>query len=842
MTRLCQVVDPTLLKRMWQTPSIASLAMRLVTGYRFRVFRILSTGLALWSMTAIAGAVDFESEIRPILERVCVDCHGPEKQKADIRFDQLNPNFLAGGHADTWHDALDQVNLGEMPPKKAEKQLTSGERRILTSWINDSLEALVESTRNVGGRVASRRLTRYEYANTMRDLLGVEFDFARELPPEPASPEGFLNNGRTLELSPTQVETYLAVAREALDLAIVTGDAPKVSVVEQEETAVGKLPRKKDGGAIPVNPEFVLDVEEFPRSGEFEITVRAGAVVPDGNDFPRMEVWLGCVPGIIHVPRKLVGAVDVTAPADDPETFVFRGRMEDYPQAGETRFGANVDFDGVIVMLDFFDADGKELRYPHRRYSDPPPRPKKKGQPVPKLPPAPEGPLLDIVIESVRYEAPAVTSWPPQSHVALLDPEFSGHSENERAGAALESFLPRAFRRPVRAEETARYLALFESIRAASDSFENAIREVFAAALVSPHFLHLVDTRDDFAIANRLSYLLWSTSPDRQLMERARNGRLGDPDILEKETARLLDDARTAEFVNRFADQWFDLGGLDRVAVNPEFFPDFDNDLKAAMRQETREFFGEIVRGDLSCLELIDSNWTMANRRLASHYGLGEVPRSGRFERVVLTPADRRGGVFGHGAFLLSNSNGESSHPIKRAVWILDRLLDSPPSPPPPDVPDLDPGNPDLAGLSLQQQLEVHREKESCRSCHENIDPWGVALEHFDATGLYRTHAATRIRKKGDAPEGAEIDAATQLPDGTELSGVDDLKRFLLQEKRPHFARSVVRRLATYALGRSLDLADRETIDRLTADFESSGFRLRGLIVDLVTSEIFTES
>jgi hypothetical protein len=807
------------------------------------VHRIVTFFILLnFAAGSLSRGTDFDSEIRPILERVCVDCHGPEKQKADLRIDQLNPDFLRGGDVDTWHDSLDQIHLGEMPPEKAEKQLTKEERQILTSWINEGLKEVVAATRHLGGRVSSRRLTRYEYANTMRDLLGIDYDFARELPPEPASPEGFLNNGRTLELSPTQIETYLAVARKALSLAIVEGEKPKVHIVQQDKTAVGRLPRKKDGGAIPINPEFVLDVDQFPRTGEFEIRIEAGAVIPEGNDFPCMEVWLGCVPGIIHVPRKLVGKVDVRAPADKPETFVFRGRMEDFPQAGETRFGGGVDFNGVIVMLDFFDADGKELRYPHRRYSDPPPKPKKKGAPVPKLPPAPDGPLLDIVVHSVRYEAPVLTSWPPPSHLALLDPAGSGADEREAAKAALESFLPRAFRRPVKPAEVEPFVSLFREIRPGCQSFPEAIRETFAAVLVSPHFLHLVDTRDDFAIANRLSYLLWSTAPDEELRKLAESGRLREPETLARETARLMNDSRASEFVNRFTDQWFDLGGLDRVAVNPEFFPDFDNGLKEAMRQETREVFGEILRGDLSCLELIDSNWTMANHALATHYGLRNRPRSGAFERVALTAEDRRGGLLGQGAFLLSNSNGEASHPIKRAVWILDRLLDSPPAPPPPDVPELDPENPDLAGLSVKQQLAVHREKESCRSCHEGIDPWGIALENFDAVGLSRSHAAMRIRKNGTVPRGPALDPATTLPDGTKINGIEDLKQFLLRERRTHFARAVTKRLATYALGRSLELADREAIESLTADFERDGFRLRGLIVDLVTSELFTDS
>lgn len=795
--------------------------------------------LAGWWGALSASAIDYESEVVPILERVCFDCHGPGKQKADIRFDQLDPDFLKGGDADTWHDSLDQVNLGEMPPAKAENQFTEEERRILTTWLNDSLKALVEATRHLGGRVDSRRLTRYEYANTMRDLLGVEFDYARELPPEPASPEGFLNNGRTLEMSPTQVETYLAVARTALDIAIVTEKKPEVIVVDQEKTSIGKLPRRKDGGATPVNPEFVLDVPEFPRTGEFEITIQAGAVIPGGEAIPRMEVWLGCVPGIIHVPRKLVGAADVSAPPENPQTFVFRGRMEDYPQAGEQRFGANVDFNGVIVMLDFFNADGEELRYPHSRYSDPVPKPKKKGETIPELPDPPKEPYLDIVIQSVRYEAPVLQSWPPPAHLALLDPAHAGKPEAERARLALESFLPRAFRRETTPGDAAPFLALFEAVRPGLDSFEEAMQETLAAVLVSPHFLHLVDTGDDFAIANRLSYLLWSTAPDERLHRLAREGALSSPDVLSEETTRLMNDPRADEFIHRFADQWFDLSSLDRVAINPEFFPDFDNELKEAMKTETREFFGEILRGDLSCLELIDSNWTITNRRLASHYGLSELPRSGTFERVTLTPEDRRGGILGQGSFLLGNSNGESSHPIKRAVWILDRLLDSPPAPPPPDVPELDPENPDLAGLTVKQQLATHREKESCRSCHEGIDPWGVALEHFDAIGLSRTHAAMRIGKNRKAPTGPKLDPATELPDGTPLSGTPDLKRYLLEEKRTHFARSVVKRLSTYALGRSLELSDRETIDRLVEEFESDGYRLRGLIVDLVTSDLF---
>jgi len=795
----------------------------------------------LCGLGSAAWAVDFEKDVRPVLNTLCVDCHGPDKQKADIRFDTLNPDLIGGGDADTWHDALDQINLGDMPPSKAE-QPTDEQRRILTGWMNQALAKAAEAKRNLGGRIESRRLTRYEYANTMRDLLGIELDFARELPPEPTSPDGFLNNGQTLEFSPTQIETYLAVARQAMDEAIVSGDKPEIIEVQGEKTAVGKLPQRKDGGAVPVNPEFLLDVPEFPRSGSFEIVIQAGATIPEGHDIPRLQVSMGCVPGIVHVPRKLIGEVDVSAPKDKPQTFVFRGRMEDFPQAGERRFGANVAFNGQIVLLDYLKADGTQLRYPHSNYSHPPQKPKKKGEPVPKLPDPPSEPYLDIHIASIKFTAPVVTSWPPQSHVSLLG-EANGRSEEARALEALESFLPKAFRRPVAESEVDRFYTLYQQIRPRCGSFEGAMRETFSAVLVSPHFLNLVNTRDDFALANRLSYFLWSSMPDDRLLELAGEGQLSQPEVLEAEVERMLNDPRTEEFARRFADQWFDLGGLDRVAVNPEFFPEFDNELKEAMQMETREFFANILRGDLSCLELLDSNWTMANRELATHYGLQNRPRSSAFQRVALTPEDRRGGVLGQGAFLLANSNGEASHPIKRAVWVLDRLLDSPPAPPPPDVPDLDAESPDLAGLTLKDQLAVHREKESCRSCHENIDPWGIALENFDAIGLYRTTAPVRITKSKVTPKPAPVlDPETSLPNGTELKGAEDLKRYLLEERQEHFARSVTKRVATYAIGRSLDLGDREDIEQLTANFMGDNYRLRGLIKDLVTSELFLQN
>ena len=516
---------------------------------------------------------------------------------------------------------LDQIKRGDMPPPKVKKsaakvkkpatrELVDAERQLLVTWISATLQAAEQAKRNSEGRVLMRRLTRYEYANTMRDLLGIDFDFARDLPPEPASPDGFLNDGATLEMSSTQIESYLSAARQALQIAIVSGDQPEVHRYHATETAVGKLPRKKEGGHLPVNPEFLLDIPKFPRRGTFRLVIRAAAVIPPGEDYPRLQVSLGNVPGIIHVPRKRLGEVDVTAPIDAPQTFVFEGRLEDFPQPGDREFGANVDFNGMIALIDFVDADGNELRYGDRSYSDPPPKQTAKGKQkssprtgraVPE-----DGPRYDIIVESVEFEAPYFKAWPPASHQRLLAHLPDGKTETQRLREILVRFMTRAFRRPVAERELSQTMELFASIRPQLDSFEAAVRETLASVLVSPHFLYIVDQQrsseagdsarlTEFELATRLSYFLWSTMPDQTLRELAAAGTLSQPQVLGRQLQRMLDDPQALELVNHFSDQWFGLDTLDRVAVNPEFYPEFDNDLKAAMRAETRGFVREIL-------------------------------------------------------------------------------------------------------------------------------------------------------------------------------------------------------------------------------------------------------
>ena len=273
------------------------------------------------------------------------------------------------------------------------------------------------------------------------------------------------------------------------------------------------------------------------------------------------------------------------------------------------------------------------------------------------------------------------------------------------------------------------------------------------------------------------------------------------------------------------------------MAVNPEFYPDFDDRLKSDMRLETRHFFAEILNKDLSALNLIDSDFVMVNRPLAKHYGL-EGPRGMRFERVPIQPGDHRGGLLTQASILLANSTGEDSHPIRRAVWLLDRLLDDPPPPPPPDVPELKSDQPDFAALPLKKQLEIHRAKPACMSCHRGIDPWGVPLENFDAVGRWRTDVSKPRAKKRSVVK-TPVDAVSTLPSGQEIAGSEALKQHLLTHERERFSRALVAKLMAYALGRSLELSDNETIERLAKGFAEKNHRLADLIVAIVMSEEF---
>ena len=786
------------------------------------IFSVASIALVSYTYSSddpsILALKVFEQDVRPVLENHCFSCHGPEKQNGKVRLDTLNPDLINSTSAETWHDALDNINLGEMPPED-KPAISDQDRRILTDWISEELKRASQARRSTGGKTVLRRLTRYEYANTLRDLLGLDLDFARTLPPEPASPDGFKNNGRSLRMSPEQLEYYLQIARDVLDKVIVEGEAP---VVVKNRTEKSEKVRRIKGlttNELLPGSQFLAKFSEFPREGEFQIKISATAKVPEGQGLPVLHISMG-VRADVKAAQLTLATVDV---AQGEQEIVLGGRIEDFPLPGH-----NPKFPGLLVRLTNQYDDGSGFI----KLDD------KKKQ---KLLPEELRSQPTINVHSVDFQGPIFDTWPPESHRQLIG---TSEDTNEplRARSFLKKFMTRAWRRPVDDAEVDDMYTLFEKLRSKEVSFEAAIRETFALVLVSPEFLYLVEPasvdgkRRDLTqheVATRLSYLLWSTMPDAELFKLADSGRLLKTAELERQVNRMITDKRSWDFVQQFTDQWLNLSGLTRVAVNPKFYPQFDDELKADMRLEPQYFFNEILREDLSALQLIDSDFAMLNRSLASHYGI-DGPRGNAFERVSLNTSHKRGGLLTQAGILLANSDGEQSHPIRRAVWLLDRFLGDPPAPPPPDVPELEETNPKHKNLSIREQMEVHREKAACANCHRDIDPWGIAFEQYDAVGLWRDNLRTHPKAKPQP-----VDAQAKLPDGEMLDGMVGLKKHLLKIEKDKFARALTAKLLTYALGRSLDFSDEETIEVLATRFAKDGYRIRSLLVAIVTSEAF---
>ena len=767
-------------------------------------------------------AIHFEKQVRPILKKHCFKCHGEKKQKGDLRLDTLSRDLSKDRvAAEAWHDVRNALNLSEMPPKK-EDPLLPAELRTVTSWITQEIDALVASQKSTGGRIVLRRLNKTDYQNTMRDLLGIEMDYAKNLPPETLSEDGFRNNGATLQMSDLQLEYYLESARKGLAKAIVTGSRPKFF---EKEFTVSVNDKNRGSNILDKDQQFIAKLLDYPEDGEILIRAKVKAQFAENRGYPQLRAAIG-YRADVQAPRGFLKPVDITS--EDWQIIEFRARIENFPLPSKSQS----KFPGLLLWLDNAYAEGHDKPIKARGKGK-----KKKVQ---------KGPLTypRIEVASMQFIGPILDDWPPAQHKAILLPSEQRSNEETYSKIVIRNFMRRAFRRPIHDEEIVPYYRFFRSTRPEMETFEDAIRETLAMVLISPDFLFLVEPSgsskrsiSDWELASRLSYFLWSSMPDTRLLNLAKKEALRKPEILEKEISRMISDERSWQFVEQFADQWLDIGALQRVAINPNYYPKFDPTLKASMRGETIHFFGELFQKNLSALNILDSNFTMLDEPLAKHYGLAG-PKGSRFERVSIKPGDHRGGVLAHGSVLLGNSTGEDSHPVKRAVWIRERLLDDAPAPPPPDVPALDSTDPNFAALSVRDQLAEHRKQISCNECHRNIDPWGISLENFGADGLWREQIL-RKKVKGKGMIKLPVLSEAILPDGKKIEGIADLKKHLLEDRREQFARAFTSKLLTYALGRRLELTDQKTVTELTSKFIKSDYRIRDLIHLIVASKTF---
>lgn len=784
------------------------------------------------------SSVSYQAQVLPALEKHCIQCHGPEKQKGDVRFDTLSIDFLKDRTAaETWHDASDQIKLGEMPPEE-ENPLSEGERKLITEWIDSNLEKALREIKGEQSEAVIRRLNRTEYQYTMEDLLGFKMDYVDGLARDPLSPDGFLNNGKVLGMSSLQIEHYLKTARKAFQLILNEEEEPTVKVSEVKwnkgniRGPSSKLYVGKSDHRLGRVNYWHGNFQQPPKSGRFTIRIKARSERKPGYPSPILEGSYGFF--VSGLTLNIQGSLpEVEIDSNETKTYEISSYAKLFPMTL-----ANVPDDKINGVLTFRNSldDGNPLPKQLEKITE---TKDKKGKiKKKKTNYYPEDPNFSkIIIESVEFVANDYSSWPSKIHQQIILPEEDLNNERT-AKLVISRFLTKAWRKPIDSQTAEKWFQHFKKISRDENSSIYALRETLATSLASTNFIYLSEPKPNKSkpsilssheLAARLSYFLWSSMPDNELRALADKNRLSDSKVLAIQIKRMLRDPKSNRFAEEFSKQWLDLGGVDRVAVNPRYHKNFDNRLKPYMQAESLEFFKEIFKKDEPMTQIIDADFTMLNARLAKHYGV-EGPKSQRFERTSLKGTNRAGGILGHASIHLSGSDGAESHPIRRAVWVRERLLHDPPKPPPPDVPGIEESVKDFEKLSLHEQIEFHRKKESCNDCHRTLDPWGIALEEYSAVGLKREE--TTVHKK-------PITSDTILPGNHPVDGVEELQKFILSHRKDQFAHAFCSKVLTYALGRSLTLEDEILVNELKNEFVKNRFRLSGLLKNIVLSETF---
>jgi hypothetical protein len=835
-----------------------------------------------------------------LLQRYCVDCHSGDSPEADLRLDSLARVLNQPDERITTEKIANALSSSRMPPEDAEHP-TAEEHASLLNWFVVRVDAIDDKDGGSGRRTFNRRLTNEEYNYTMQSLFGVDAEFADLLIADPLAESGYRNDVRRFGFSSLQWEAYLDCARRSVGRYVQVGEHKPATVhyhIELEDlwystadryktrqrapqpvdvaTFVDRQKRNRSSKpkyvdplaprlpgawsedealreAIPkLNQQYVA-IPKRPAVGEMVVRVRAAGAADRLGRFPRMRVEAGIALGDgCSVDKRLLGDVDVAASREHPRVYEFRIRLEDVPTKGplsdEESFDRLSVFDMDHVYISNIACDDRAIFGLGRGgHKDPSTGSTQIAEPLRSMADAGAGFLYLDCLEIEMHAGVGAEEQPYRWQVRGRDDENAPTDETAAVSELLRRLMREAYRRPVSDAEIEIKRQLFSRLRSDDYSFADSCREMMAAVLVSPSFLLLqsgrpIDPSGEMGktsphdLAARLSYLLWLSPPDQQLSRHAVDGSLLDPKIFRSEAERLLADPRSRRFLDCFCRQWLRLDKHENVAVDRRAYPQYDDELAAAAISETLAYFGEVFNSNASALDLIDSDYAVLNNRLADHYGVEGVT-SGDLTRTTLPDDSIRGGLLTQASLMTINSDGIDSHPIRRGAWLLDRVLNRPPPPPPPNVPDLDGDDPDLRGLSLQRQIERHRQPGSCRDCHQKIDPWGIPFENLDATGRWRD----QVKARDDDVRSRPVDAVAVLPDGQHIDGITELKGYLRRRRADQFSRSLVHHLLTYALGRSPDFRDRRPVNEIHDRFIASNYQLKQLILAIVESELFRQ-
>ncbi len=770
-------------------------------------------------------ARQYDEQVRPFLAQHCQACHGGEKPKGGFRLDRLTPEFDGKAAADRWLAVLKRVRAGEMPPKSKPRP-PEKEVQALCDWISARMDAKARR-RAAEGRAVWRRLNRVEYENTVRDLLAVDVDLKDLLPPD-ASAHGFDNSGGALHSSSFLMERYLEAADAALDAAFAEGPPPKTTTkrysYKDEHQIKHKdnrpLFRQLDDGVVFFSSTYsptVLGNFYPPLGGKYRFRISAYGFQSSGKPVTfRVQAGLVYSVGQNH----LVDFFDV--PADKPTVVEVVERLHPHGTIQITPYGTGNEQAVEKVGADKYEGAG-------------------------------------LAVQWVEVEGPLIDSWPPAGHRRIFGDlpfervagdrwETTSKDPAADAERILRAFARRAFRRPVTEDEIKPTIDLVKDELAEKRSFQEAVRVGVKAVLVSPDFLFLREKPgklDDFALASRLSYFLWSSTPDEELRALAERHELARSDALREQVERMLQDPKAAAFTENFVGQWLGLRGIDATVPDSRLYPEFDDMLKTAMVKETRLFFDEVLKNDLSLTNFVASDFTFLNERLAKHYAIAGV-EGHAMRKVALPPDSHRGGLLTMASVLKVTANGTNTSPVVRGAWVLDRILGTPPERPPPGVPAIEPDT--RGATTIRDQLAKHRAVASCQSCHAKIDPPGFALESFDVIGGWREN----YRSTGNGAEvtvdgrrmpylkGPKVDPTGELADGTRFRDIDELKQLLLKDK-DQLARALTEKLLTYATGQAPDAADGAAVEEIVRKVRDKDYGLRTLVQEIVQSRVFQE-
>jgi|688.fasta_scaffold24134_7 hypothetical protein len=768
---------------------------------------------------------DYKTLGKEFVEKYCSKCHSQDDPQAELVLTRFSDSDSILRERKIWMNVIKQVQSGSMPPKEQPSPATSESEKFV-EHIKAIFDHADRNAKPAAGRVTMRRLNRFEYKNTIRDLIGVDFDPTSDFPSDDIG-YGFDNIGDVLSLPPVLMERYLDAAEGILARAI-TPDPPAVpkrhlSSQYTEPASADVAAKLIEAGYRRLDTSAKEGIETGPintlyqweASGEYTFRTKLYGVSSDGqavqgvillygNDLPNpsSDSELEAISGNFPKPAKILKTFEVTAKAADQAQVI---EVSIPPMANRQR-----------VMVG-------QLKKP-------------------------EGQSAKLYVEHLALDGPLDTR--PESHRRLLA-VTPGKSVQEQTREVLGRFLRKAYRRSIAPEELEKLAQWVDQMTAAGDKWESAMQIAMQAVLCSPKFLFRVELDDQpantqlrkldpFAVASRLSYFLWSSMPDDALLDSAEKGTLEQE--LPTHIARMLADPRSSALVQSFSTQWLQIQRLESFAVDTQMFPSFNAKLKSAMLRETELFFESILKENRSVLELIDSDYTFLNEPLAKHYGISDTvgnwigqsaskpdgkPIQGEsFQRVFLQDRNR-GGLITQASVLAVTSNPTRTSPVKRGRWILEQFLGAPPPPPPPNVPELPSKAEDVSTASLRKRMEVHRQNPACANCHAKMDPIGFALENYDAVGAFRT-------KDGSF----DIDASGEFADGSRFAGPGDLKSIILA-KREDFVRCITEKMLTYALGRGIEYYDRPTIEKIVGAMPGQEYKIQSLIREIVLSEPF---